>query len=179
MARTRDPRTKEEFLDRMLSYDFDGDIRHLGVGEATIQRASANSVWVRFPTSERDYLLTIRLPRGPRAKIRLAKSPQDFITDDEFEDEVTPPTDLEPADTEGATSEMEEIVADFDEPAAEPEEDRKPATFRGSDFRDLLRRSLALSEGEAGDGSSVGEDIEAQPQLGEADVSRRRQRRAA
>lgn len=63
MARKRDPRTKEELLDRMLSYDFDGDIRHLGVEPATIQRTGANSLRLKFPDSDQVFDLTVHKPR--------------------------------------------------------------------------------------------------------------------
>lgn len=62
-ARTRDPRTKEEFLDRMLSFDFDGDIRHLGVEAATIQRLGPNALRLKFPDSDQVFDLTVHKPR--------------------------------------------------------------------------------------------------------------------
>lgn len=61
--RTRDPRTKEELLDRMLAYDFDGDIRHLGAEPASIIRTAANKLELVFPKSGRVYELVARLPR--------------------------------------------------------------------------------------------------------------------
>lgn len=63
MARKRDPRTKEEFLDRMLSFDFDGDIRHLGVEAATIQRLGPNALRLKFPDSDQVFDLTVHKPR--------------------------------------------------------------------------------------------------------------------
>ncbi len=63
MQRTRDPRTKEELLDRMLARDFDGDITHLGAEPATLERIAANKLLMRFPKSGRTYELVARLPR--------------------------------------------------------------------------------------------------------------------
>lgn len=61
--RNRDPRTKEEFLDRMLSFDFDGDIRNLGVETATVQRLGPNALRLKFPDSDQVFDLTIHKPR--------------------------------------------------------------------------------------------------------------------
>lgn len=64
MARTRrDPRTKEEFLDRMLSYDFNGDIRALGIEPATVQRLGPNALRLKFPDSGTVFDVTIHRPR--------------------------------------------------------------------------------------------------------------------
>lgn len=191
MARTRDPRTKEELLDRMLSYDFDGDIRHLGAEEATIQRAAPNAVWLRFPDSGRSYLLSVRLPRGQR-KPRLAPTPTDYLSEANIEDEIDRDDELErdEADDKAATAEMAELVEDLATGlTAEPAEDRKGATFPGNSFRALIARANALAddgrpftgtdgEGEAGDGSTVGEGIGSQSASFD-EMSRRRQRRAA
>lgn len=68
--RNRDPRTKEELLDRMLSFDFDGDIRHLGKENASIHRIARNKIELRFPDSDRTYELTVRLPRGEQKAAR-------------------------------------------------------------------------------------------------------------
>lgn len=65
--RTRDPRTKEELLDRMLSFDFDGDIRHLGAEPALIKRAGANRLTLTFPNTGRTYELSVHIPRDERA----------------------------------------------------------------------------------------------------------------
>lgn len=61
--RKRDPRTKEELFDRMLSYDFDGDIRHLGVEPATIVRTSPNKLLLTFPDSGVTFELEVHRPR--------------------------------------------------------------------------------------------------------------------
>lgn len=64
MNRTRDPRTKEELLDRMLSFDFDGDIRHLGKGEASLTRLAANRMLLSFKDSGKTFELSVHIPRG-------------------------------------------------------------------------------------------------------------------
>lgn len=61
--RKRDPRTKEELFDRMLSYDFDGDIRHLGVEPASIVRTSPNKLLLTFPDSGVTFELEVHRPR--------------------------------------------------------------------------------------------------------------------
>lgn len=61
--RSRDPRTKEELLDRMMSFDFDGDIRHLGVEVASITREGPNRLRLVFPNSGKAFELSIHIPR--------------------------------------------------------------------------------------------------------------------
>lgn len=61
--RNRDPRSKEELLDRMMSFDFDGDIRHLGSEPARITRLSPNRIALTFPASDRTYELSVHIPR--------------------------------------------------------------------------------------------------------------------
>lgn len=61
--RKRDPRTKEELLDRMLSFDFDGDIRHLGVEPASVVRSGPNKLLLSFPNSGTTYELEVHRPR--------------------------------------------------------------------------------------------------------------------
>lgn len=60
----RDPRTKEDFLNRMFSFDFSGDIRQLGERTATLERTSANKALVTFPASDTTFELVIRKPRA-------------------------------------------------------------------------------------------------------------------
>lgn len=62
--RKRDPRSKEELLDRMLSYDFDGDIRHLGAQPASIIRQGPNRLLLAFPDSGKTFELEVHIPRG-------------------------------------------------------------------------------------------------------------------
>lgn len=61
--RKNDPRTKEELLDRMLSFDFDGDIRHLGAKQASIVRQGPNRLLLSFPNSGRVFELSVHIPR--------------------------------------------------------------------------------------------------------------------
>lgn len=98
-ARTRDPRTKEEFLDRMLSFDFDGDIRHLGVEPATIQRMGPNALRLKFPDSDQVFDLTVHKPR----EFAKVKAQGRTFTRDEGETRIEP-TEQE---TEGAEAEAE------------------------------------------------------------------------
>lgn len=63
----REPRTKEELLDRMLAHDFDGDLKSV-VGEGTsIVREAANKVLIHTATG-RSYELVVRLPRTENAR---------------------------------------------------------------------------------------------------------------
>lgn len=56
-----DPRTKEEVLNRMLSFDFHG-IPELGE-DVKIERTSPQTVELTFPKLGRTYELTVRIPR--------------------------------------------------------------------------------------------------------------------
>lgn len=83
----RDPRTKEEVLDRMLAYDFNGDVRDIGAETARLVRTAANKLLLHFPVSGRTYELTVRLPRKEQiAKARTTGEPRSFAPKDE-----TPP----------------------------------------------------------------------------------------
>lgn len=62
-AKPRDPRTKEELLNRMFSIDFNGDIRTLGVRPGTLERISRNAARIHFPDSGITFELVIRRPR--------------------------------------------------------------------------------------------------------------------
>lgn len=57
---TRDPRSKEELLNKMLSFDFHG-IPDLG--DVQINRTSPQTVELTFPKLGRTYELTVRIPR--------------------------------------------------------------------------------------------------------------------
>lgn len=59
----RDPKTKEQLLDRMLSYDFNGDIRRLGAEPARIERIGANALRLTFPDTDTVFDLTVHRPR--------------------------------------------------------------------------------------------------------------------
>lgn len=64
MPRTaRDPRTKEEFLSRLLSYDFQGDIRQVGEFPASLIRTGPNKLEITFPKSGVTFELVVRRPR--------------------------------------------------------------------------------------------------------------------
>jgi hypothetical protein len=73
MPFSRDPSTKEELLDRMLRYDFKGDIRELGAEEASLTRLAANRLQLRFPKSGKVYELTVHRPRHERELDRPAE----------------------------------------------------------------------------------------------------------
>lgn len=61
-----DPKTKEQFVDRILSYDFDGDFTALGVYRAQLTRLAANKFTIKFPATGQQYELVVKKPRGPR-----------------------------------------------------------------------------------------------------------------
>lgn len=63
-ASRRDPRTKQELLDRMMSFDFDGDIRHLGAEDARLKRVAANKIALEFPATGKTFELAVRIPRA-------------------------------------------------------------------------------------------------------------------
>lgn len=58
----KSPRTKEEIVNRILSYDFDGDLRHLGP-DIEIERASAQSFYLHCRDINRTYEVIIRIPK--------------------------------------------------------------------------------------------------------------------
>lgn len=60
---TRDPKTKEQFLNRIMSYDFDGDFSSLGEGKPKVSRIAANKVAIDFPMTGQHYELVVRKPR--------------------------------------------------------------------------------------------------------------------
>lgn len=65
-----DPRTKEQFLNRILSYDFDGDLAHIGESKAVIERITSNRVCVRLPATGQHYEIVIRKPRAKPIRSR-------------------------------------------------------------------------------------------------------------
>ncbi len=67
----RDPKTKADFIDRIMSYDFDGDIRHLGVQNAIIHRVRPHVIRLRFPDTGKEFELAVRLPRSEEAKQKM------------------------------------------------------------------------------------------------------------
>lgn len=89
-GRNRDPRTKEELFDRMLSFDFDGDIRNLGAEPARLVRLAPNRLALEFPASGRTYELAVKIPRDTVSFAREAESrsfskPDDGFPADELE----------------------------------------------------------------------------------------------
>lgn len=60
---TSDPKTKEQFLNRILSYDFDGNFGSLGEGRITVSRIAPNKIAIRFPATGQYYELVVRKPR--------------------------------------------------------------------------------------------------------------------
>jgi hypothetical protein len=76
------PQSKRELLNRMLSYDFDGDLRKLGPS-AQISRVNANTLELRFPATDQTYLLSVHIPRGEKAgRSTAASAPADDFSDE-------------------------------------------------------------------------------------------------
>lgn len=71
----RDPRTKEELLNKMLSFDFNGDIRDLGAEPATVQRQGPNSLLLKFPASGAVFEVSIHRPREFAQVAKKASAP--------------------------------------------------------------------------------------------------------
>lgn len=69
----RSPRSKEELVNKMLSYDFDGDIRKLGEG-VSIVRTRPNQVRLSFPDSGRVFDLTVHMPREEQRRVSKPKA---------------------------------------------------------------------------------------------------------
>lgn len=92
-SRKKCPQTKEEFVNKILSYDFDGDIRKLG-DNARIERATPQSFFVYFPDIDRRYELTVSIPRNAQthhAAPRVVKAPVIVLeSKDETEAPKTP-----------------------------------------------------------------------------------------
>lgn len=64
----RKPKSKREFVDRMLSYDFTGDIRDLFDHQCTLKRGGSNKIILRDAETGRDWILTVSLPRTEEMK---------------------------------------------------------------------------------------------------------------
>ena len=63
---SKEPKTKEQFLNRMLMSDFSGDIRDLAADRnITLRRASANVLDLTFNTTGQHFQLVVRKPRTP------------------------------------------------------------------------------------------------------------------
>lgn len=68
-----DPKTKREVVDRLLSYDFEGDIRQIGETPAKLERTGAQSFRVTFPESGRTYEFLVRIPRDAEEKVAASR----------------------------------------------------------------------------------------------------------
>lgn len=63
---SKEPKTKEQFLNRMLMSDFSGDIRDLAADRnITLKRTSANKLELTFQASGQKFELVVRKPRSP------------------------------------------------------------------------------------------------------------------
>lgn len=61
----KEPKTKEQFLNRMLMSDFSGDIRDLAADRnVQIRRVSANVLDLHFLASDQHFQLVVRKPRS-------------------------------------------------------------------------------------------------------------------
>lgn len=58
----RPPVSKRELVNRLLSHDFNGDLRNLGEG-ARISRVSPSVIEIRFDHIDRTFLLSTHIPR--------------------------------------------------------------------------------------------------------------------
>ena len=56
------PTSKRDLMNRILSYDFDGDIRTLAPG-ASIVRRSPSVLELYFPETNKTFILSIHIPR--------------------------------------------------------------------------------------------------------------------
>lgn len=84
----REPKTKSDVLDRMLSIDFDGDLRRLGEG-VRLQRVAPNKVSMVFPETGIHFLLVVQRPRNENAPKR-AKTQREAIEEAHGEAPETP-----------------------------------------------------------------------------------------
>lgn len=64
----KDPTTKQNFLDRMMSRDFSGDLADLAVNrDLRYERVKPNVISLRFGDSGQTFEMVIRKPRSPEA----------------------------------------------------------------------------------------------------------------
>lgn len=97
MARAkRDPRTKEEFLDRILRFDFTGDIREIGAEAASIVRTGPNSLKLTFPVSGQTFELTVHKPRGEQYAARTVSGESRSFSDDQGGPRIEPAPEEQP-----------------------------------------------------------------------------------
>ena len=69
-----DPRTKEDFVNRLLSYDFNGDFTDLGEEAAVVTRETAYCFTVKFPHTSQKYEIAVSKPRKA-PPVKAAKAP--------------------------------------------------------------------------------------------------------
>lgn len=74
---SRTPRTKEELVNKLLSFDFDGDIRHLG-DNASIVRVKPHIVRLTFPDTGGVFDLTVHIPRAEHQLAKRNAEPEDW-----------------------------------------------------------------------------------------------------
>lgn len=68
----RDPKTKEDIINRLTSTDFSGDLRDLAKDRnMQMQRIKRHVLRLKFIDSGREFDLTIHKPRGERAPKRV------------------------------------------------------------------------------------------------------------
>lgn len=65
----RDPRTKSELVNRMMSYDFTGDFRNIGEEGVNVVRVASNKVQLHFKASGQQFELVVRKPAPTRQGI--------------------------------------------------------------------------------------------------------------
>lgn len=63
LSKQHDPKSKAEFLNRILSFDFSGDIREIGTERAMLTRLRGNALKVTFPASRKEFEIVVRMPR--------------------------------------------------------------------------------------------------------------------
>lgn len=67
----RDPKTKEDLLDRMTRIDFSGDLRDLGADHnVQLKRLKRHVLRLVFPTTGQSFDLTVHKPRSEAAPKR-------------------------------------------------------------------------------------------------------------
>lgn len=71
MAAYRDPRTKEDILDRMTRIDFNGDLRTLGAEGVRLERIKRHVLRIVFAGGAK-YDLTIHKPRPEATLAKMA-----------------------------------------------------------------------------------------------------------
>lgn len=60
---TREPKTKADFISRMMSFDFNGDIRSLFPAGCVLTRTGTNSIAITSLSTSKKWVLKVSLPR--------------------------------------------------------------------------------------------------------------------